>query len=55
MLRARRDEFTGWFVMEEKAAERFLNALSAIVRNARGIHRPCGRLRPVVKQGCPRE
>ena len=35
MLRARRDEFTGWFVMEEKAAERFLNALSAIVRNGR--------------------
>lgn len=34
MLHACRDEFTGWFVME-KAAERFLNALSAIVRNGR--------------------
>jgi hypothetical protein len=34
-LRGSRDEFAGWFVMEEKAVERFLNALSAIVRNGR--------------------
>ena len=30
-----RDDFAGWFAMEEKAAESFLNALSAIVRNGR--------------------
>ncbi|WP_412774054.1 hypothetical protein [Nitrobacter sp.] len=30
-----RDDFAGWFAMEEKAAEGFLNALSAIVRNGR--------------------
>jgi hypothetical protein len=28
-------EFAGWFVMEEKAAERFLNSLSGIIRNGR--------------------
>jgi hypothetical protein len=30
-----RDDFAGWFAMEEKAAEGFLNALSAIIRNGR--------------------
>lgn len=30
-----RDDFAGWFAMEERAAEGFLNALSAIVRNGR--------------------
>jgi hypothetical protein len=30
-----RDDFAGWFAMEEKAAEGFLNALSAIVQNGR--------------------
>jgi hypothetical protein len=30
-----RDDFVGWFAMEERAAESFLNALSAIVRNGR--------------------
>ena len=34
-LRRSGNEFAGWFVMEETAAERFLNALSAIVRNGR--------------------
>jgi hypothetical protein len=29
------DDFAGWFAMEEKAAEVFLNALSAIIRNGR--------------------
>lgn len=29
------NEFAGWFGMEEKAAERFLDALSAIIRNGR--------------------
>lgn len=29
------NEFAGWFVMEEKAAARFLDALSAIIRNGR--------------------
>lgn len=30
-----RHDFAGWFAMEEKAAEGFLNALSAIIRNGR--------------------
>jgi hypothetical protein len=34
-LRRGENEFAGWFVMEERAAERFLNALSAIIRNGR--------------------
>ncbi len=34
-LRRGGNEFAGWFVMEEKAAEWFLNSLSAIVRNGR--------------------
>lgn len=34
-LRRRGGAFAGWFVMEEKAAERFLNALSEIIRNGR--------------------
>lgn len=34
-LRRSGNEFAGWFVMEEKAAERFLNLLSAIIRNGR--------------------
>jgi hypothetical protein len=29
------NEFAGWFVMEETAAERFLNSLSAIIRSGR--------------------
>ena len=40
VLRARgvprgKDDFAGWFAMEEKAAAGFLNALSAIIRNGR--------------------
>lgn len=34
-LRRNGNEFAGWFVMEEQAAERFLDALSAIIRNGR--------------------
>lgn len=34
-LQQGRDDFAGWFVMEEKAAERFLNALSGIIRSGR--------------------
>jgi hypothetical protein len=35
MHHRRIDEFAGWFAMEEMAAERFLNALSGIIRNGR--------------------
>lgn len=35
MLSRSGDNFAGWFAMEEKAAESFLNALSAIIRNGR--------------------
>jgi hypothetical protein len=34
-LREGQNEFAGWFVMEEKAAEQFLNSLSAIIRDGR--------------------
>lgn len=34
-LRRSSDGFAGWFVMEEKSAERFLNSLSAIIRGGR--------------------
>lgn len=34
-LRRSSDGFAGWFVMEEKSAGRFLNALSAIIRDGR--------------------
>ena len=35
MLQRSRDGFAGWFVMEERSAERFLNSLSAIIRSRR--------------------
>ena len=35
LLRRSGDGFAGWFVMEEKSAERFLNSLSAIIRSGR--------------------
>lgn len=35
LLRRSGDGFAGWFVMEEKSAERFLNYLSAIIRSGR--------------------
>ncbi len=35
LLRRSGDGFAGWFVMEEKSAERFLNALSTIIRGGR--------------------
>ena len=34
-LRRAETEFAGWFAMEENAAERFLNSLSAVIRNGR--------------------
>jgi hypothetical protein len=34
-LRRSGNEFAGWFVMEEKAADRFLDSLSVIIRNGR--------------------
>jgi hypothetical protein len=35
LLRRRSNGFAGWFVMEEKSVERFLNSLSAIIRRDR--------------------
>lgn len=35
LLRRSGDGFAGWFVMEEKSAEQFLNSLSAIIRSGR--------------------
>jgi hypothetical protein len=35
LLRQSGGDFAGWFVMEEKSAERFLNSLSAIIRGGR--------------------
>ena len=35
LRRSNQDDFAGWFVMEENAAERFLNSLSAMIRNGR--------------------